>query len=144
MKGGNPNPNPNSNPKKPLLANHFIQALTRINLAAQTSSTRQRSHCIKRAAYVSMACAAGSRRAWSRAMLQKIRLRSRVLRLPGDRRSIVSVVRREENRADVLRKLLPGGQAMEFSSLLEETASYIQYLSAQVRLMQTIVDSMFG
>lgn len=51
---------------------------------------------------------------------------------------------REPGKAAVLRRLVPGGKAMDLSSLLEETAHYMQYLSAQVWLMQSIVGSFSG
>ncbi|KAH7682966.1 Myc-type basic helix-loop-helix (bHLH) domain-containing protein [Dioscorea alata] len=132
------------NPNQPLLAYHFIQALTRINLAAHTTSTKQRSHIIKHAAYVSMAFAAGNKRTWTHAVLHnRFPIKTRFHRLSGSRRSfIVSLSRNKEtlHQAHLLRSLVPGGHAMEFSSLLMETANYIQYLTAQVRLMQCIVE----
>ncbi|KAM0935789.1 putative transcription factor IBH1-like, bHLH domain-containing protein [Dioscorea sansibarensis] len=137
----------NPNPNQPLLAYHFIQALTRINLAAHTTSTKQRSHIIKHAAYVSMAFAAGNKRPWTHAVLHnRFALKTRFHRLSGSRRFTVSPSRNKETlHAHLLRSLIPGGHAMEFSSLLMETATYIQCLTAQVRLMQCIVEkySMF-
>uniref|UniRef100_A0A0E0DJH3 BHLH domain-containing protein n=1 Tax=Oryza meridionalis TaxID=40149 RepID=A0A0E0DJH3_9ORYZ len=41
----------------------------------------------------------------------------------------------EPPRADALRRLVPGGAGMEYSSLLEETADYLRSLRAQVRLL---------
>ncbi|XP_052154068.1 transcription factor IBH1 [Oryza glaberrima] len=46
----------------------------------------------------------------------------------------------EPPRADALRRLVPGGAGMEYSSLLEETADYLRSLRAQVQLMQGLVD----
>ncbi|XP_039126108.1 transcription factor IBH1-like [Dioscorea cayenensis subsp. rotundata] len=138
--------NPNPNPNQPLLAYHFIQALTRINLTAHTTtSTKQRSHIIKHAAYVSMAFAAGNKRTWTHAVLlhNRFPLKTRFHRLSGSRRSFIMSLSRNKKthrHAHLLRSLVPGGHAMEFSSLLMETANYIQYLTAQVRLMQCIVE----
>uniref|UniRef100_A0A0E0PF63 IBH1-like N-terminal domain-containing protein n=1 Tax=Oryza rufipogon TaxID=4529 RepID=A0A0E0PF63_ORYRU len=41
----------------------------------------------------------------------------------------------EPPRAEALRRLVPGGAGMEYSSLLEETADYLRSLRAQVRLL---------
>ncbi|XP_040379313.1 transcription factor IBH1-like [Oryza brachyantha] len=46
----------------------------------------------------------------------------------------------EPQRADALRRLVPGGAGMEYCSLLEETADYLRSLRAQVQLMQSLVD----
>jgi len=46
----------------------------------------------------------------------------------------------EPARADVLRRLVPGGAEMEYCSLLDETADYVRCLRAQVQLMQSLVD----
>ncbi|KAK3141257.1 hypothetical protein QOZ80_4BG0331510 [Eleusine coracana subsp. coracana] len=46
----------------------------------------------------------------------------------------------EPARADALRRLVPGGNEMEYSNLLEETADYVRCLRAQVQLMQGLVD----
>lgn len=141
----------NLNPNKPMLAFHFLSALGRINKNTSTASSYQRSCIIKRAAYASMAHTAGPRRAWSRALLYRLRRgSSRLHALPAIRRTrsfrhkrvqVASPKLREPSQADVLRRLVPGGEAMELSSLLKETAHYIQSLSAQVWLMQNVVGS---
>ena len=46
----------------------------------------------------------------------------------------------EPARSDALRRLVPGGAGMEYSSLLEETADYVRCLRAQVQLMQGLAD----
>lgn len=144
----NPNPtpdlNPNLNVSKTMQATYFLRAFTVINSASPTSSTMQRRRSIRRAAYASMARAAGNRRAWSRAVLRRLHrglcLSSSARRFVIRRRIRVSRPR-EPGQADVLRSLVPGGKAMDFCNLLEETATYIQCLSAQVRLMQSLADS---
>ncbi|XP_062185426.1 transcription factor IBH1-like [Phragmites australis] len=50
----------------------------------------------------------------------------------------------EPARADALRQLIPGGNGMEYCSLLEETADYVRCLRAQVQLMQGLVDLFSG
>lgn len=50
----------------------------------------------------------------------------------------------EPARADALRRLVPGGNDMEYSNLLEETADYVRCLRAQVQLMQGLVDLFSG
>ncbi|GJN01458.1 hypothetical protein PR202_ga18725 [Eleusine coracana subsp. coracana] len=50
----------------------------------------------------------------------------------------------EPARADALRRLVPGGNEMEYSNLLEETADYVRCLRAQVQLMQGLVDLFSG
>ncbi|WCJ41497.1 ILI1 binding bHLH 1 [Euphorbia peplus] len=112
-----------------------------------TEGTRKRSHVIKIAAYSSMAHAVGSRRAWSRALLLKLRNRARVHRFL---RSRVAVPKKKKMKtkkvgsgmikANTLRKLVPGGKSMDMCGLLEETAHYIKCLATQVKVMQSIVD----
>ncbi|KAK1295469.1 hypothetical protein QJS10_CPA16g00551 [Acorus calamus] len=135
--------NPNFN--KPIFANRFLRALSRIrrnqpNNNSNPSSLRRRSKKIKIAAYASMAsAAAGSNKAWSRALIRRLRNR----RLPRSSLHHRVVVRETEpvGRVDELRQLVPGGRGMDFDTLLDETAHYVQCLSAQVALMQSIADS---
>lgn len=47
----------------------------------------------------------------------------------------------EPTRAEMLRRLVPGGRSMEYCNLLEEAADYVQSLRAQVQLMQSLVDA---
>lgn len=44
------------------------------------------------------------------------------------------------SRSDELRRLVPGGEAMDVCSLFEETAHFVQCLATQVKVMQSIVD----
>ncbi|KAL5214657.1 hypothetical protein ABZP36_003809 [Zizania latifolia] len=180
-----PNPNPSSpallvtraaaSPSKAhMLAFHFLRALSRIH---RVTPVRRRTRTIRRAAYSSMARAAGPRRAWSRALLGQARsrrartlarravlVRRRVLTAAapsspaargggrfiaaGGETSAAAASRAalpprqagEPPRADALRRLVPGGDAMEYCSLLEETADYLRSLRAQVQLMQGLVD----
>lgn len=48
----------------------------------------------------------------------------------------------EEEEAERLRNLVPGGGGMETSKLMEETAHYIKCLSMQVKVMQCLVDGL--
>ncbi|WOL03697.1 hypothetical protein Cni_G12417 [Canna indica] len=134
--------NPNST-SKPAMAFHFLRALSHIRLTTRRgSSLARRTLRIRRAAYASMACSAGTRRAWSRALLRK-------LRSPAPRRGASVLPRRaarttsspdtDLRQALALRRLVPGGAAMEHCELLEETADYIRCLNAQVWLMQAVV-----
>lgn len=107
---------------------------------------------IKTAADRSMARVVGPRKIWSRALLFKLRNRARIqvgLRkrcLVSKKKKVlrkekkVQVISREPNRADNLRKLVPGGDSMDICSLLEETAHYIKCLATQVKVMQSIAD----
>uniref|UniRef100_A0A0D3G171 IBH1-like N-terminal domain-containing protein n=1 Tax=Oryza barthii TaxID=65489 RepID=A0A0D3G171_9ORYZ len=152
---------------KHMLAFHFLRALSRIHRA--TPVTR-RTRTIRRAAYSSMARAASPRRAWSRALLGQARarrsrtlmrraavlVRRRVIAAPAPSPASAaaaaargvriiaagetSAAARAPPRADALRRLVPGGAGMEYSSLLEETADYLRSLRAQVQLMQGLVD----
>lgn len=145
-----PNPNPNYTPNyNSMQSLHFIQALARINRAAPKPTTPScRTKQIRRAAYASMAYTSGSRHKWSRALLIRLRQRQRLrsLRLLTVRRRVRIVTpamsRPEEPaRAEMLRRLVPGGKSMEYCNLLEETADYMQCLRSQVQLMQSLVDA---
>ncbi|XP_077251817.1 transcription factor IBH1-like [Tasmannia lanceolata] len=131
---------------KPILASRFIKSLSKINHHKPSSSYAailSRSRRIKVAAEASMASAAGSKRAWSRAILRKLRARAsgRVL---GPPKVVLGKRKRgqEPSRADELRRLVPGGEAMDFCSLLDEAADYIRCLSTQVQVMENVVDSL--
>ncbi|MQL78666.1 hypothetical protein Taro_011097 [Colocasia esculenta] len=138
-------------------ASRFLRALARIQWGrgARHASPSRRSTVmcgrrIRRAAYASMALAAGPRRVWSRAVLRSLR------RPPGattlaNRRLQTTFCRKIKprkhiggNQEDALRQLVPGGGRMDFCSLLEETGNYIQCLRAQVLLMKRVADSMSG
>lgn len=137
-------------------------------IVSSVQSRKKCSRRIKCAADTSMAATIGSRRAWGRAILLKHRnqVRKRVLMRQkvvgnnkGNKTRKIKVMNKEKkqinkarkidhikgvqgsvNRANKLRKLVPGGDAMDFCSLLEETAHYIKSLNTQVQLMQKIAD----
>ncbi|THU52313.1 hypothetical protein C4D60_Mb10t02690 [Musa balbisiana] len=142
----NPNPNPDTprfGPSKLMLAFRFLRALTLVHRTAPNSSNAARSRRIQRAAFASMAYSAGPRRAWSRALLCRLHFH-RARRRCARRSRAAGVPRRPSTTrspADGLRRLVPGGTGMDYCSLLEETADYIRCLSEQVKLMQSIVDS---
>nr|GMD12281.1 transcription factor IBH1-like [Ipomoea batatas]GMD20206.1 transcription factor IBH1-like [Ipomoea batatas] len=150
---------------KTRFAGTFLRALQNINAAdhggganpgSAAQARRRRSRKIKLAAYASMAAAVGPRRAWSRAVLWRIRSRASLRRIPAAQRSSrkpkppPSRARRSRNdvrggrldsdKAKELRKLVPGGKAMDLSCLLDETAHYIKCLSSQVEIMRNIAD----
>lgn len=81
-----------------------------------------------------MASVVGSKRAWSRAVLSKIRNRSLLLKKKKKRR------RRSSDEFGELRKIVPGGQLMDFYNLLDETADYINSLTSQVHVMKNILN----
>ncbi|KAI3678649.1 hypothetical protein L6452_37950 [Arctium lappa] len=128
------------------LAYRFHQALNNLNNGTNTNfdNTRieKRSRRVKIAAYASMASVAGSRRAWSRAILSKIRNRARnykkkvvfvvdrkIITGRRCRRRVLGFTRRRNTkvkREDVvvdpigdsglevkLRKLVPGAETMD-------------------------------
>ncbi|CAL9078250.1 unnamed protein product [Musa textilis] len=108
------------------MAARFLRCLSRIQQTASSSSVASRSRRIRRAAYASMAYSAGHRRAWSRALLRKLRCRrARPVFLPGRPRIARPRVVVEIDRAEVLRELVPGGAGMDYCRLLGETADYI-------------------
>ncbi|KAJ7979104.1 30S ribosomal protein S11, chloroplastic [Quillaja saponaria] len=99
-------------------------------------------------AYSSMAQAVGTRRAWSRAILFKLKNRAMCQGLMKRKRSIClaakkkdgnkkSVVRVDDEvpQANKLRQLVPGGKSMDICSLLEETAHYVKCLTTQVKVL---------
>ncbi|KAL6344433.1 hypothetical protein AAG906_039689 [Vitis piasezkii] len=135
----------NTSSRKVRCARRFLQSLLRIRQrrpgSLSSEEVRQRSRRIKMAAYSSMACTVGSRRAWSRAII--FRLQSRAGRHGRMRRRCLGVKKkpsREMSQADRLRDLVPGGEALDFCNLLEETAHYIKCLSSQVEIMKSIAD----
>ncbi|KAB2636677.1 transcription factor IBH1-like [Pyrus ussuriensis x Pyrus communis] len=145
-------PNPNS--LKSRFTKGFVKALIRINknhprsasssISSSPREIRRRYHKIKTASYASMACAVGRRRAWSRALLWKIRNQAcngGVVRRSIGSRSHYSMKKRvEQNKVNELRKVVPGGEGMDTWSLLEETAHYMKCLTTQVKVMRTIVE----
>ncbi|KDP42886.1 hypothetical protein JCGZ_23828 [Jatropha curcas] len=140
---------------KTRFARGFLISLSKIRTGnrigpVSDGEIRRRSRRIKIAAYSSMARAVGSRRAWSRAFLLKVRnrarfrgiLKNRKMGLKKKKRVTKSnnKVTREISKTDMLRKLVPGGAAMDICGLLEETAHYMECLQTQVEVMQNIVD----
>ncbi|CAN6684904.1 unnamed protein product [Malus baccata var. baccata] len=138
-------PNPNS--LKSRFTKGLVKALIRINnnhprssssssISSSPREIRRRYHKIKTAAYASMACAVGRRRAWSRALLWKIRNKAcngGVVRRSIGSRSHYSIKKRvQQNKVNELRKVVPGGEGMDTWSLLEETAHYMKCLTTQL------------
>lgn len=112
-------------------AHRFLRELRKLNIQKKNTNSQKQYHRVKHAAYASMASAAGSKRAWSRALLLKIRNRNLVKK--KSRRSC------EETGFGELRKLVPGGELMDFYNLLDETADYIKCLTSQVQVMKSIL-----
>ncbi|KAL4558514.1 hypothetical protein LXL04_036715 [Taraxacum kok-saghyz] len=114
---------------------------------------------LKTAAYASMASVVGPKRAWSRAILWKIRNRGvlarnkkRIHRISTPIRVHRHHPRRRRNPNRVvhvdpfvnsglevkLRKLVPGAETMDPCGLLDENADYIKYLATQVEVMRNL------
>lgn len=138
---------------KTKISRRFLKNLVKIRTSSHEPATGgnigKRAQRIKIAAYSSMACAAGSRRGWSRALLAKLRSRARCrrhlqirrcLHLKRKRAGSRNMVPDEVSRANELRRLVPGGKAMDLCNLLEETSHFIQCLATQVKVMQSIAD----
>ncbi|GAB4841512.1 hypothetical protein Ancab_022229 [Ancistrocladus abbreviatus] len=166
----NPHFSSSLNPRsiKTRFAFRFLRALRKINKKRPTScsySSREisrRFQRVKLAADASMASAVGPWRAWSRAILIKLRNRShaRAHALIGRRRQTdhhhaITVRKRVMKKkklqkiqpgfqANELRMLVPGGEAMDLYSLLDETADYIKCLTTQVKVMRGIVSYCSG
>ncbi|KAL0924460.1 hypothetical protein M5K25_005291 [Dendrobium thyrsiflorum] len=133
----NKNTSSNPNPRKASMQTyHFLRSLAHINLTTPLSALHRRSRAIRRAAYVSMARAASPRRMWTRAILGRLQLlrRGRLLRRQRSyKKKAISTPH------DKLRRLVPGGEEMDFCRLLEETVDYAEFLSKQVRIMESVV-----
>ncbi|KAJ0258418.1 Transcription factor IBH1 [Hirschfeldia incana] len=141
-------------PKKDVFALHFLQSLSNLrrqNTFNSPDKTNDRVKKIKKAAYVSMARAAGgSNRMWSRALLRRAAKENNKVLMFSRRKKRVTWLRRrsyrrdpeEEKDAERLRNLVPGGGGMDTSKLMEETAHYIKCLSMQVKVMQCLVDGL--
>ncbi|PON75114.1 IBH1 transcription factor [Parasponia andersonii] len=157
------NPNPNS--LKTRFAQRFIRALMRIQNQQPKSSSpgeiSKRHRKVNTAANAAMASAVGPRRVWSQALLWRIRNRSNRNQARHRRRRALfkrigtnSMKRKglKERRGTEegqlvgfgkekkLRKLVPGGAAMDICSLLDETAHYIRCLTTQVKVMKRIAE----
>ncbi|KMT10085.1 hypothetical protein BVRB_5g118480 [Beta vulgaris subsp. vulgaris] len=158
-----PNTSLNLKSLRTKFALRFLRALKKIQQQEKTHKRRiinggsstsnfmvaQKYNKVKVAADASMAAAVGPRRAWSRAMLSRIRLNWRRRGLV--KREIVTTRRkrrREAERGDQsghrqaheLRRLVPGGEVMDYQGLLDETAHYIKCLTTQVKVMRSIVN----
>ncbi|PQM33516.1 transcription factor IBH1-like [Prunus yedoensis var. nudiflora] len=136
----------------------FLQALKRIHRqrsrSPNVSSPREmcrRYLSVKIAADASMASAVGSRRAWSRALLTRIRNGAPRVYKYSARRIDNSKKKKKKKcedgeeigvicEANELRKFVPGGEAMDICSLLDEAAHYIKCLNTQVKVMRRIAD----
>ncbi|KAF5452060.1 hypothetical protein F2P56_027098 [Juglans regia] len=146
----------NSNSRRVKFARRFVSALLHMRNrnprpgSLSIEGVRTKSQRIKIAAYLSMAHAVGSRRAWSRAVLSKLGSRARRHMSRMGRSSLGSLKKKrvirsyspgELGQAKKLRQLVPGGKTMDICSLLEETAHYITCLATQVKVMQTLADN---
>lgn len=138
----------------------FLQALKRIHRqrsrSPNVSSPREmcrRYSSVKIAADASMASAVGSRRAWSRALLTRIRSHGAPRVYKYSARRIDNSKKKKKKKkcedgeeigviceANELRKFVPGGEAMDICSLLDEAAHYIKCLNTQVKVMRRIAD----
>ncbi|OMO74622.1 putative transcription factor [Corchorus olitorius] len=153
--------NLSSSSLKSRFTTRFLRALSRINAQKQFTSTSspreifQRYRRIKVAADKSMAYSVRSRRRWSRAMLSKLRSRSssnsfssvtRVKKSSAatktghEKEAKIKSGTGDQEEADELRELVPGGETMDLCNLLDETAHYIKCLNTQVQAMRKIVD----
>ncbi|KAG7574710.1 Helix-loop-helix DNA-binding domain superfamily [Arabidopsis suecica] len=145
-------------PEKDVFALHFLQSLSNLRTQSPLNSPNKsidRVRKIKKAAYVSMARAAGgTSRLWSRALLRRAaKDDNKSVRFSRRKRKVtwkISSKRKRSNQrapvveeaAERLRNLVPGGGGMETSKLMEETAHYIKCLSMQVKVMQCLVDGL--
>ncbi|KAH6810613.1 hypothetical protein C2S53_008540 [Perilla frutescens var. hirtella] len=138
---------PDENPKyslKKKMASRFLRSMKKMDCSSSPSTGEKgswRYHAIRAAAYASMASAVGPRKAWSRALLKKIRNHKVMMRKSSsERRNNPRNIRRfgHEGLND-LSQVVPGGKAMDSCSLLTETAHYIKCLAAQVQIMKQIL-----
>lgn len=135
------NPITSLNPKKKQsnirtrFAYRFVRTLKQVNtryMSSSNNSRARRSVEIKNAANMCMAATVGSKRAWSRAVLSKIRRRRR-------RRPRRNINYCGESETEELREIVPGGEGLDTRSLLDETAHYINCLTTQVEVMKHIL-----
>lgn len=142
----------------PAFASRFLKAFYKIKKTKKQDSRCRR---IKLAADAAMALAVGTRRAWSRAVIRRV-LKARVYHarsrlLMAERKiDIYKKMKKKRQRknmqmvdqggscqgVDRLRQIVPGGEAMDYCNLLDETAHYMNCLSTQVKVMQHIVGSL--
>ncbi|KAL8548843.1 hypothetical protein ACS0TY_007926 [Phlomoides rotata] len=136
---------------KTRFARKFLQAMKKLNKNRPPSSYK-RYRAVRAAARASMASAVGPKRAWSRAVLKKMK-KQRPVHVMNKRKRVTrrkKLAARGNPRSetlgggfgeeDDLRCLVPGGKGMELCSLLGETAHYIKCLKAQVQVMTKILD----
>lgn len=154
MKNTPKNPN---NPLKKKLAARFLTALNHLmtknippSPPPSTAEKSRRHRAIRAAAYASMASSVGPRKAWSRALLKKIRSH-KVVMMMNVHGKTKRIRRRERRRRKPTRfgheglkdlsEVVPGGEAMDSCKLLNESGHYIMCLRAQVQIMRQILDS---
>lgn len=150
--------NPTTSRVKSRFTTRFVRSLTKIRIQLQQPPTGschgdiyKRYRQVKIAADKSLALAVGTRRAWSRALLWKIRHRHRRHRLTTQSRMIlcrnmnhclvkkkITGEKKKKDKGDGLRKLIPGGEGMDMIKLLDESAHYLQCLVTQVQVMRNI------
>ncbi|GMI69201.1 ILI1 binding bHLH 1 [Hibiscus trionum] len=146
---------------KSRFATRFLRALTKIHAQKPISSSSpteifRRYRRIKAAADKSMAYSVRSRRTWSRAMLWKLRTQScgkTSTLIKSSQQAAMKQNKKTETsttattgeagvgfgvEASELRELVPGGEAMDYCNLLDETAHYIKCLTTQVQVMKKI------
>nr|GMD18752.1 transcription factor IBH1-like [Ipomoea batatas] len=121
---------------KTRFAGTFLRALQNINAADHGGGANPGSEAQAR-----------RRRIRSRASLRRIPAAQRSSRKPKPppsrtrrSRNDVRGGRLDSDKAKELRKLVPGGKAMDLCCLLDETAHYIKCLSSQVEIMRNIAD----
>ncbi|XP_073525507.1 uncharacterized protein [Phyllobates terribilis] len=128
----------------------FLRSLKKIR--NQKCTRKSSYHKVKTAADSSMAYVMGPRRAWSRAMILKMkwkrnrsfRIRGPVMVVGGKKKMMIRKKKMKNNQISSqeaqLRKLIPGGELLDTFNLLDETADYIKCLNAQVIVMRSIVN----
>ncbi|KAL3616300.1 hypothetical protein CASFOL_039690 [Castilleja foliolosa] len=138
---------------KAMFASRFLRAMKKLknnnaSLSRSMPDKIKRCHAIRAASYASMASVVGPNKAWSRALLRKIKnsqLQRTTLHLMKERKNAHHHHSRNPRRRlglgpeNDLRELIPGGKALDFGRLLNETSDYIQCLRAQVEVMRKIV-----
>ncbi|KAK9013315.1 hypothetical protein V6N11_041328 [Hibiscus sabdariffa] len=155
---------------KSRFATRFLRALTQIHARKPICSSSpteifRRYRRIKAAADKSMAYSVRSRKTWTGAVLWKLRSRScgrrsaKTSTFIKSQQAIMKRTRHEKQNkntttttttgehgvgfgveASELRELVPGGEAMDYCNLLDETAHYIKCLTTQVKVMKKIAD----
>lgn len=139
----------NPNAIRTRFAIKFLEAMKRLNKGRVLPSPSMRDkyrrcRAVRAAACASMASAVGPDRAWSRAVLEKIKSR-RLRRFHMVRSKRRRFGRRNPRKTQGfgqeqdLRGLVPGGRGMGLCSLLSETAHYINCLQTQVQVMTDIL-----